>query len=261
MKRTLLLILSVSTFVLTGCISQKEISYFKGVNSDSAAVINQQHRDKPETIITKGDVLLITVSALDPTAVAPFNLPLVVYSSPGTDKLYTSPTMQTYIVDTEGKINFPVLGSLKLSGLSKSEAISMINEKLLPYLKDPIVNINFLNYQITVLGEVNRPGKYTVSNEKINILEALGLAGDLTIYGVRKNVLIYRENNGKVEFERINLNSSDVFKSPYFYLQQNDIVYVEPSKVKTTSSQNIPLYLSTLSTLSAVTTTIFYLYK
>ncbi len=261
MKKTLLIILSISSFVLSSCISQKEISYFKGVNSDSAAVINQQFRTKPETTIGNGDVLLITVSALDPTAVAPFNLPLVMYNSPGSDKLYTSPTLQTYVVDTEGKINFPVLGTLKVSGLSKSEAITMLNEKLLPYLKNPIVNINFMNYEITVLGEVNRPGKYSVSNEKINILEALGLAGDLTIYGIRKNVLIYRENNGKVEFERIDLNSSDVFKSPYFYLQQNDIVYVEPNKVKVTSSQNIPLYLSSLSTLSAVTTTILYLYK
>ncbi len=261
MKKTLLITLSVSIFLFSGCISQKEIAYFKGVNADSATAINQQFRSKQETTISNGDVLLITVSALDPTAVAPFNLPMVMYNSPGSDKLYTSPTLQTYIVDTEGKINFPVLGTLKLSGLSKSEAITMLNEKLLPYLKNPIVNINFMNYEITVLGEVARPGKYSISNEKVNILEALGLAGDLTIYGIRKNVLIYRDNNGKVEFERINLNSSDIFKSPYFYLKQNDIVYVEPNKVKVTSSQNIPLYLSTLSTLSAVTTTIFYLYK
>lgn len=261
MKKSLLLIFTISVIFLSGCISQKEIAYFKGIKPDSAAIINQFYHSKQETKICNGDALLITVSALDPNAVAPFNLPLVMYATPGSDKIYSSPTMQYYIVDVNGKINFPVLGSLKLSGLTKSEAIELINNKLTPFLKDPIVNINFMNYHITVLGEVARPGQYGIYNEKVSILDALGMAGDLTIYGIRKNVLITRENNGKLEFERLNLNSSDIFKSPYFYLQQNDVVYVEPSNVKTTASQNIPLYLSTLSTISAITTTVLYLYK
>jgi len=261
MKKTLLFVLTFYCIFLTSCISQKEIAYFKGVKPDSASIINQFYHSRHETKICNGDALLITVSALDPNAVAPFNLPLIMYATPGSDKIYSSPTMQTHIVDVNGNINFPVLGTLKLSGLTKSEAIQLISSKLLPYLKDPIVNINFMNYHITILGEVARPGQYGVYNEKVSVLDALGMAGDLTIYGIRKNVLITRENNGKLEFERLNLNSTEIFKSPYYYLQQNDIIYVEPSKVKTTASQNIPLYLSTLSTISAITTTVVYLYK
>ena len=114
-----------------------------------------------------------------------------------------------------------------------------------------------MNYRVTVLGEVQRPGQYVINNERVTVLDALGLAGDMTIYGVRHNVLITRENNGRLEFARLNLNSDDVFKSPYFYLQQNDVVYIEPNKVKSVASQNFSLYLSSLSTVATVTAVIY----
>ena len=261
MKNKLLLVLALSALLLGGCVSQKDVAYFNGINSESADSINRYFQTNHEAIICNGDMLSITVAGLDPMAVAPFNLPLVSYATPGTDELYSAPTLQTYLVDVNGTINFPVIGIIKIGGLTKSQAIKLINEKLEPHLKNPIVTIQFMNYRITVLGEVLKPGQYTINNERVTVLDALGLAGDMTIFGVRKNVLVTRENNGKLEFVRLNLNSDEVFKSRYFYLQQNDVVYVEPSKVKSIASQNTTLYLSSLSTLAAISTSIMYFFK
>lgn len=244
-------------FVLIGCSSQKEVAYFYGINSQSADSINKSFYKAHEARVCTGDMLSITVTGLDPIAVAPFNLPLVSYATPGSDQLYSAPTLQSYLVDIHGNINFPVIGTIKLVGLTKSEAIKYIDDQLKPYLKNAIVTIQFMNYRITVLGEVLRPGQYSVGNERITILDALGLAGDMTIYGKRNNVLITRENNGKLEFVRLNLNTDEIFKSPYFYLQQNDVIYVEPNNVKSVASQNLSLYLSTLSTIATVVAVIF----
>jgi polysaccharide biosynthesis/export protein len=249
MKKTQLITLFTFTLLLIGCSSQKEIAYFNGLNSNSADSINRKFYKIHEARICPGDMLSITVTGLDPLAVAPFNLPLVSYATPGSDQLYSAPTLQSYLVDINGNINFPVIGTIKVAGLSKSQAIKYLNEQLSPYLKNAIVTIQFMNYKVTVLGEVLRPGQYAISNERITILDALGLAGDMTIYGKRNNVLITRENNGKLEFVRLNLNSDEIFKSPYFYLQQNDVIYVEPNSVKSIGSQNISLYLSAVSTL------------
>ncbi|HLP04255.1 MAG TPA: polysaccharide biosynthesis/export family protein [Paludibacter sp.] len=248
MKKTYLLFV-ISSILLTGCVSQKEIAYFSGVNSNSADSINKSFYKAHEARICSGDLLSITVTGLDPKAVAPFNLPLVSYATPGSEQLYSAPTLQSYLVDINGNIDFPVIGRIHLAGFTKSQAIAQLNEKLSPYLTNSIVTIQFMNYKITVLGEVLRPGQYAVSNERITILDALGLAGDMTVYGRRENVLLTRENNGKLEFVRLNLNSDEIFKSPYFYLQQNDVLYVEPNKVKSIGSQNISLYLSAVSTI------------
>lgn len=256
-----LLIFSVAAFIFTGCVSQKEIAYFYGVNSQSADSVNRSFYKAHEASIFAGDLLSITVTGLDPLAVAPFNLPLVSYATPGSDQLNSAPTLQSYLVDINGNINFPVIGIIQLAGLTKSQAISFINEKLSPYLQNAIVTLQFMNYRITVLGEVLRPGQYSVSNERVTILDALGLAGDMTIYGKRNNVLITRENNGKLEFVRLNLNTDETFKSPYFYLQQNDVVYIEPNTVKSIASQNTSLYLSAISTLVTSLAVIFSITK
>lgn len=242
--------------VLSGCTSQKDLAYFNSVNKNSADSINVYFKAKHETKITIGDMLGISVLG-DPKAVAIFNSPIVTYASPSSNVIYSQPTMQPYLVDVDGNINFPVIGKINVEGLTKSETIDLISEKLKPYLKEPIVNVSYTNYKITVLGEVTRPGQYPVQNERVTILEALGLAGDMTIYGKRDNVLVTRENNGKLEYARINLNSDEVFKSPYYYLQQNDVIYVEPNNAKTISSQNIPLYISAASTLFTVVTLVF----
>ena len=254
LKRSILFVLlSVSVLAITSCSTQKRLSYFSsmGNQNDSASVYNYHIH---EARIVAGDMLIITVSGLDPLAVAPFNQPVVSYSAPGSDQLYNTPSLQSYLVDVNGNISFPVLGEIKLSGLTKSEAISLIKEKLAQYLKDPIVTIKFLNYKITVLGEVARPGQYTINNERVTILDALGMAGDMTPYGKRNTVLVTRENNGKLEFARLNLNSDDVFNSPYYFLQQNDVVYVEPNNVRAIASQNLSLYLSMITTLASLAT-------
>lgn len=241
----------IIAFVLVGCSSQKQIAYFNGLNAGSAELINKSFNKMHEAQICVGDLLSITVSGLDPSAVAPFNLPLISYATPGSEQIYSAPTLQSYLVDINGNINFPVIGQIKLAGLTKSQAIKYLNELLAPYLKNSIVLIQFMNYKITVLGEVQRPGQYSINNERVTILDALGLAGDMTIYGKRNNLLITRENNGKLEFVRLNMNTDEVFKSPYFYLQQNDVIYVEPNTVKSVASQNISLYLSAISTLAS----------
>lgn len=262
MKRTSIILL-VSTFIVfTGCTTQKKLAYFNTVTATSAESINTHlNKIRPEAKILVDDRLSITVSALDPNAVAIYNLPFVSFASPGSDQIYASPVLQSYLVNAQGNINFPVLGEIKLEGLTLTEAGILIKSKLAEHVADPIVNIQFVNYKITVLGEVLRPGQFPVTSERVTILDALGLAGDMTVYGRRENVLITRNNNGKLEFARINLNSDEVFKSPYFYLQQNDVIYVEPNTVKSISSQNIPLYLSSLSTLATLVTLIYSISK
>lgn len=252
-RSILFVLLSVGVLAFTSCSTQKRLSYFSsmGNQNDSAAVYNYHIH---EARIVAGDMLIITVSGIDPLAVAPFNQPVVSYSAPGSDQLYNTPSLQSYLVDVNGNISFPVLGEIKLSGLTKSEAISLIKDRLAQYLKDPIVTIKFLNYKITVLGEVARPGQYTINNERVTILDALGMAGDMTPYGKRNTVLVTRENNGKLEFARLNLNSDDVFNSPYYFLQQNDVVYVEPNNVRAIASQNLSLYLSMITTLASLAT-------
>ena len=261
MKNIFSVSIVIITLILVGCASQKDVAYFNGLNSNSADSINKKFNKIHEARICSGDMLSITVTGLDPLAVAPFNLPLVSYATPGTDQLYSAPTLQSYLVDINGNINFPVIGTIKLAGLSKSQAIRLINDQLSPYLKNAIVTIQFMNYKVTVLGEVLRPGQYSISNERVTVLDALGLAGDMTIYGKRDNVLITRENNGKLEFVRLNLNTDEVFKSSYYYLQQNDVIYVEPNSIKSVASQNTSLYLSAASTFATLVAVIYSIVK
>lgn len=251
--------LIIISIMLSSCSMAKKIPYFKDLESSNEEIPVVQN----EPIIHNDDMLSIVVSAIDPLTVAPFNLPIISYSSPGEEKLSTTPTMQPYVVDVNGEINFPILGKIKIGGLKKSEAANLIKNKLQPYLKDPIVTIQFLNYKITVLGEVQKPGTYTISNEHTSILQALGIAGDLTIYGRRDNVLLIREmSGGKKEYVRIDLTKNDILSSPFYYLQQNDVIYVEPNKtrinttISSAASTNAAIYLSTFSSLASVATTI-----
>jgi polysaccharide export outer membrane protein len=147
-----------------------------------------------------------------------------------------TPTGEGYLVAKNGTIDFPVLGTLNVQGLTIPQLKDTLKVKLDKYLTDPILNIRLLNYKVTVLGEVLRPSTYSIPSERITIVDAIGMAGDLTIYGKRENVLLIREENGQRKFIRMNLNSSNIFESPYYYLKQNDIVYIEPNKSKITAS-------------------------
>ena len=214
------------------------------------------------------DILSITVNTTDPAAAAPFNLTMqTAYNvSLGGSSVSSQPTLQQYLVNNQGEIDFPVLGRLKIEGLTKNQAEDLIREKLIPYLKEtPVVTVRMVNYKISVLGEVNKPGTFTVTNEKVNVLEALAMAGDMTVYGVRENVKLVREDaNGKRLIQTLNLNDADLVLSPYFYLQQNDILYVTPNKTKARNSDignSTTIWISATSILVSIASLLVTVFK
>lgn len=233
-RLTLILALAAG---LAGCTSYRNVPYLQDIET-----VNNYGKEIPlyDAKIMPKDLLSITVNTTDPQAAAPFNLTVQTPLNAALTNIYTtsSPSLQQYLVNNEGEIDFPVLGRLKVGGLTKNEAESLIREKLQPYLKEtPIVTVRMANYKISVLGEVARPGSFTVSNEKVNVLEALAMAGDMTVYGVRTNVKLIREDaEGKREIIPLDLTKSDLVLSPYFYLRQNDILYVTPNETKAKSS-------------------------
>ncbi len=202
--------------------------YFSDIDSQSNYNVKIESSVDPE--IQPDDLLKITVSSLSQESNMLFNAGIL--TTTGNNAISTSPLNDGYLVDKEGEINFPVLGKIKIGGLTKDEAIEEVSFRLREYVKDPIVNIRFMNFKVTVIGEVNRPSTFTVATEKITILEALGLAGDMTAYGKRENVLVIRDKDGVRSANRLNLNDKSILNSPYYYLTQNDVVYVEPDKMK-----------------------------
>ena len=242
--------------LMCSCVARKELTAFRTVTAETAEEVNKTLKPQPEPRVKINDALIITVSGLDPEAVVPYNLPTVSYESPASSTVPTTSSFQYYTVDEQGYIDFPVLGKLYVVGLRQSEVINLIEGKLQGQVVDPIVTMRFLNARVTVLGEVKNPGTYTLNNGRMTLLEALGVAGDLTQFASRRNVLVTRENNGKVEFARLDLRSDEIFTSPYFYLQQNDVVYVEPNSARTTSNQSISLWLSMVGTVASAATVV-----
>ncbi|TXD47380.1 polysaccharide biosynthesis/export family protein [Polaribacter sp. IC063] len=240
--------------MLASCVSKKEIIYFQNDEIDQSRVSNSY-----KTIIKPDDVLQITITALDTEAVRPFNLSAVTYSATSNSAMGVA-QQQTYLVDTNGEIDFPVLGKLNIGGLSRDEFIAFLKDKLAPdYILNPNVNVRISNYKITVLGDVRSPGNYPIPNERITILEAIGLAGDLNISGERNNVLVQREENGEKIQYRVDLLSKNIFTSPVYYLQQNDVVYVEPNYARIQSASansNTSLIISISSVIVALLTSI-----
>lgn len=223
-KKVVLLILFLQ-FLITSCVSRKKIVYFQNDEIEQAKVSNSY-----KTIFKPDDLLQITVSSIDLEAVKPFNLPAVSYSTTS-DGVAGAPRQQTYLIDKDGFIDFPVIGKIKIGGLTRNQAIEFLKNKLDPdYIKHPTINIRISNYSITVLGDVSKPGTYTIPNERITILEAIGLAGDLNITGKRNTVKVIRENNGKKLNYTVDLRTNKLFTSPVYYLQQNDILYVEQNR-------------------------------
>ena len=266
MSKYSFVILLFVTVLLSSCRSTKNVAYLQ--NSDYVDPSRSEYLY--DARIMPKDVLTITVSTVNPEAAAPFNL--LVRPTLNNNQSSVSSTgggsLQTYLVDNKGCIEFPVLGTLEVGGLTKSLCEKMIHDKIMPYLnasENPVVTVRMSNYKISVLGEVNRPGMFVVGNEKINILEALAQAGDLTIYGVRNNVKLIRDNEtGRNEIHTLNLNDADIISSPYYYLQQNDIVYVEPNKVKARNSsigQSTSLWLTSTSILISLSSLLYNILK
>lgn len=230
--RKIFIILLAAAALLVSCSTPKDIVYFQN------RVINQPEKiDKHAGIVIQPmDKISIVVSSRNPELVAMFNMTNVSFQA-GSESSDAggSGGLMGYVVDKDGYIDFPVLGPIKVSGLTRWELSELIKQKLIRggLLSDAVVTVDFLNFKVSVLGEVNSPGTYAISGDKLNILQALSLAGDLTIYGLRENVTVIRERNGERTFYQLNLCDVDLFDSPAYYLQQNDIIYVEPNSVVT----------------------------
>ena len=251
MKLLFYLLMLVGTF---SCVSHQELVNFKPL--DPVTLSPQEITNAVDLEIQPEDLLRITVSSLDPEASIPFNMPeddnqrnQVGGGGAGGSLLFE--LTSGYFVDADGYIDFPVLGPLLVAGLTLTQVKQKIVTLLAAdYLKNPVVNIRFLNLKITVLGEVLSPGIVRLSNKRVTILEAIGIAGDLTPYANRSNILVLRENEGVRTFERLDIQSENIFESPYYYLQQNDVIYVEPitARVATVAdpAQRIIQYASAL---------------
>lgn len=235
--------------VLCSCVNTRKAVYFvdqQDATLNSSVTI-------PQTVISQNDLLSITVSSLNPSASAVFNAPNVVYQNNTTNSNAGPVQASGYLVDEDGNIQFPILGSIKAAGLTETQLRSQISKGILDrkLLVDPIVTVRHLNFKVTVLGEVGNPTVVNVPSEKITLLEALGLAGDITVYGKRDNVMVIREESGRKIIKRLDLNKSEIFNSPYYYLRSGDIVYVEPNKARVAGSsratQLLPIILSGLS--------------
>ncbi len=244
-KSVLIFSLAILTY---SCGSRQDVVYFQDV--DLAAISKPIENYSP--VIKPDDMLTITVSSLDLQGVLPFNLPAVTYA--GDDGEIGRAALQTYLVDSNGNIDFPVLGTLKLAGLNRIQATAMIKDMLKEYLTDAIVIVRNINFKVSVLGEVSTPGVFTVRNDRITILEALALAGDLTIQAERHNVLVIREEGNKKTYNRVNLTSEEIFNSPMYYLSQNDVIYVTPNNSKVKGSTIGPSTGTTLSAISILIT-------
>lgn len=241
----LIFILTLGCF-MNSCNTEEKMIYFqdKSLNTASANLNIQEY----DAIIQPGDIIKVVITSLSPEASSFFNL------IPPNDLSNTAPT--GYLVNSYGNIEIPLVGSVKVSGLTTIQAKEAIKSKLEKFLQQPTVQVTFENYRITILGEVLKPSVYFVNNAKISLPEALGLAGDLTIYGNRKNVLIIRDINGKKEFNYIDLTSRDFFSTPYYFLRNNDVVYIQPIKEKRVNVDTFfkiaPLIISSLTLATVI---------
>jgi polysaccharide biosynthesis/export protein len=216
-------------FLMFSCAPKTDLVYYQNIdNLGSGAKLNSY-----EIKIQPDDLLMIIVSADDPETAIPFNLNSIsVASSYSLNVIRGQEVMQSYLVSADGYIDFPILGKLKLAGLTRSEVLQLFQDKISKYIKNPIINLRILNFKVSVQGEVTLPGTYTIASDRITLIEALTLAKDLTIYGKRDNILIIREIDGVKSYNRVDITKADFINSPFYYLAQNDVVYVEPNKVR-----------------------------
>lgn len=251
-KKLHILAWTLLALLCTGCASQKKVIYLQDVDPLRQQAITQEY----EMIIHRDDLLAIMVNSKDPELAMPFNMPLTTYQLGTSGGSYGMQRVLGYLVDAEGNIDFPILGKIKAEGLTRLQLTNLIKNRLIKddLIKDPIVTIQFMNFKISVIGEVARPGSFTISGDRVTLLEALSMAGDLTIYGKRDRVAVIRERDGKRTTLFHDLRSADIFLSPCYYLQQNDIVYVEPNRVRAGQSEinqnnSVNVWLSAISIL------------
>lgn len=249
----------VSLFIITvlfctSCASKKDMVYFQ---PDSVKLNTLYELNAPK--LQPGDILAISVTADDVRATVPFNQVSPYQAGTGNVQV-TNPFIPTYAIDANGEIDFPKVGKIKLAGRTRTQAMDLLRQEVGKYIVDPGISMVVRNFRVTVLGEVARPGTFSIENDRLTILEALGLAGDLTIYGRRQNVLIIREQDGKKREYRLDLTKRETINSPAYYLTQNDVVYVEPngariqnSKYTTTASLFVSITSLIVTVISVVT--------
>ncbi|MCM1503795.1 MAG: polysaccharide biosynthesis/export family protein [Muribaculum sp.] len=257
MKIGQLLVIAL-TLVMFSCSTQRSpLTYFEDIKTQTDGVI-----PAPDSYVIKivpDDELLITVTSTVPEATAEYNLPLSNPAKNGSLLEVTQPKQQTFLVDKAGDINFPRLGMIHVAGMTTSELQNLLAKKISTEVEDPVVKVSLVNFRVNVLGEVKNPGTIGVNRERFSILDALGAAGDLTEYAERNNILLIREVDGKKEFHHLNLNDAALLSSPYYYLQQNDAIYVEPNKIRKDNSkynQNNAFKLSMASAIISASSVI-----
>ena len=258
MKHTLSLALGLAVLLgaalsaLSGCTSAKDILYFQDIDQITPERIPAEY----EPVIMKDDKLQIIISGPDKSVISPYNF--TISDAPGSYS--TAQAVVPYLVDSEGFIDMPGLGRIRVEGMHRTDLVEFITRMLVDQglVKEPVVSVSFLNYRITVLGEVKNPGTYTVPSERVTVLQALGMAGDLLITADRHGILLIRDVDGKQTHYNFDLTQSDILNSPYFYLHQNDVIYVPQSATRiasgTTATSLWSIILSSLTTLVTVAT-------
>jgi len=239
---------------VTSCTTSKKIIYFQNLDDTQLKPLNTEY----QAVIKKDDRLTIVVSGPDKTVCAPYNLTINEMSTNGSVVTGGNPENSTigYLVDADGNIDFPILGKIHVEGMTRNDLVNYLTQEIGKDIKEPVVYVSFRNYKITILGEVQKPGTYTIDSEKINILQALGYAGDLSLTAKRDQVLLLREVDGVLTHHRIDLRDKETLESPYFYLQQNDVIYVLPSATRvasaTTATGIWSVVLSSITTIIAL---------
>lgn len=256
--------LTLILFFLGGCASQKNITYIQDVKRDYRQTIVQNY----DVRIKSDDLISIMVNSKYPELVQMFNLPLVSYQFTGTGYSGGAQGMLGYLVDKKGNINFPQLGEIKVLGLTRFELSELISRELKDkgLVNDAVVTVQFLNFKVSVMGEVVRPGTFDVDSDRITLLDALSKAGDLTIYGRRDNVKVIREENGERTVAIVDLRSKNLMNSAYYYLKQNDIVYVEPNKARAgqreiNQNRSVSTFASVMSVLISLTSLLVVIFR
>lgn len=247
MKSFKLLVVAAAVLLASCGTQKKSILYLQDAVADQPETIVNQYELK----IKPSDILGVTVNSRYAELAAPFNLSSITFQNATTGKAAGNQA-QGQVVDDAGFISMPVLGKIKAAGLTRSELAADIEQRLITggHIKDPVVNIQFLNFKINVLGEVGRPGEFAINSDRVTLFDALSMAGDITDYGVKERITVIREQNGQRTIAYLDATSTDVFKSPYYYLQQNDIIIVDPDEIKQT---NVTVNQKGRNTISTVT--------
>jgi polysaccharide export outer membrane protein len=220
-------VFAVIAILASSCATRERMVYFQ----DDSFMDSTENRSQYAPVFKKDDFISVIVTADDPESAIPFNFPETGSQRLSSNNGYTTgnPVREGYLIDDEGNVALPIIGKIKLAGMTRSAAVKMLETTYAEYLSNPVVNIHIENFKITVLGDVVKPGTFKIPNERITILEAIGLAGDLQMTGIRENILVIRDNHGKKESYRVDLTSANLINSPVYYLEQNDVVYVEPN--------------------------------